>query len=384
MALDIQGDSPLLNEWNTARGILKDTDEHLHDLRKYGFTFVTALLTAESFLIPSKSPDPISGTILPPEIKIAVLGVTLVLIIALQLMDRYYQVLQDAAATRALVLERALNLELTEVITLRFNRYHVKRYAIAIYGLFVFGVVVLGWAVLFPIWYLMAILLVVAFATWGSVFRLVSLKYPYGAGDWTIDRLECSPGEEIRITLTNLCPPDDNKHHPDFRPRSEKAGIWFPPNQVLWKLLKEDSMKEIVSINTGKTKFILKGGDSHVWLWKVPEEIFDTATGRKMPTEEGIYQLYRAIPVYRYDVLELFSKKLARLGRQTWLWLIRQQTKEGNQTSDAVTVEEYGVRELLKMKLKLMNTQEIRETGEYELHPLPRKLRIKKKNASTC
>ena len=68
-------------------------------------------------------------------------------------------------------------------------------------------------------------------------------------------------------------------------------------------------MKEIVSTNTGKTKFILMGGDSHVWLWRVPEEIIVTATGRKMPIEEGIYQLYRVTHVYRYDVLELFSAR---------------------------------------------------------------------------
>ena len=145
MSPDSQGDSAFLNEWNTARGILSDTDNHLQDLRKYSFTFITALLTTESFLIPTNLLNSSNAIILPPEIKLVVIGVTIVLLIALYLMDRNYQVLQEAAATRALVLERIINLELTEVITQRFNQYHVKRYVTAIYDLFISGVVALAW-----------------------------------------------------------------------------------------------------------------------------------------------------------------------------------------------------------------------------------------------
>ena len=309
MASENQGRSSLFEEWGRAREILNNADEHLHDLRKYGFTFVTALLTAESLLIPSQSPSSTFTPVLPENVKIAILSVTLVLIIALQLMDRNYQVLQTAAATRALVLERVLNLQLTEVISMRYNQYHVKRYVIAIYGLFVFGVVALGWVVLFPAWYLMAILLIVAFVAWGSIFKVINLSYPKGPGDWTVDRLECCIGEEIRITLTNLYTATDNKRHPDFQQRGEREAISFPPHTVLWSLRKEENKTEIGKYET-KDTFVVNGGDNYVWLFQVPKEIDDAdKPGHKVPVEEGIYRLHRVIPVFRYELSECFPRR---------------------------------------------------------------------------
>jgi hypothetical protein len=345
MASDTQGDNLLSKEWDTARDILNNTDEHMHDLRKYGFTFFTALLATESFLIPNRSANIFNVTILPDEIKVAVLGVTLVLIIALQLIDRNYQVLQEAAATRALVLERTLNLELTEVISLRYNIYHVKMYVGAIYGLFVLGVLVLGGAVLFPNWLLIGILSAVAFIAWISIFLFFNISYPFGYGDWTIDRLECKPGDDIGITVTNLCsveeidripcgpgdeigmseanldlkenitidkliciPTEENKDSKEKKLTSKKA-IRFPPNQVLWALVKEHDKIMIKGIKADTNGFILNGGDSYVWMCKIPKEILDIKTGLKVPIEEGIYELWRAVPKYKYRVFNRFLRR---------------------------------------------------------------------------
>ena len=141
---DKSGDNnSLQDEWDTARTILDDTDDRLNDLRKYGFTFVTALLTVQSFLLPS-IPSSASTPILTPAIKLAVIGATLVLIVALQIMDRNYQVLEQAAAKRALVIENTLNMELTGVITLRFNQAKTSIFYLIIYFLFILGVAILG------------------------------------------------------------------------------------------------------------------------------------------------------------------------------------------------------------------------------------------------
>lgn len=99
-----------LREWEVARGVLTDFDEHLHDLRKVGFTFITALLAAESLILPSRLLDANIEDItksLPSETKFAVLLVTILLILALQFIDRNYQVVQGAAAKRAMILEKA-------------------------------------------------------------------------------------------------------------------------------------------------------------------------------------------------------------------------------------------------------------------------------------
>ena len=42
----------LMKEWEKSRDIMTDLLDHLLNLRKYSFTFITALLSAESFLLP--------------------------------------------------------------------------------------------------------------------------------------------------------------------------------------------------------------------------------------------------------------------------------------------------------------------------------------------
>lgn len=76
-----------LKEWEKARGVLQFYDDKLHDLRKYGFSFITAFLTADGILLSTKLS---SGT--PAPIKFAVFGVTLILILALHLIDKNYRV----------------------------------------------------------------------------------------------------------------------------------------------------------------------------------------------------------------------------------------------------------------------------------------------------
>jgi len=120
-------------EWQAARDVIVKYDDQLDGLRKYGFTFITGLLTAQSLL-----------TTIEPSLKVSVILVTLVLIVALRLLDRYYQLLQKAAIKRAIVIEKCLNLELTETT---FDVYHHRRLYVwlnLIYGLFAGGAGLIG------------------------------------------------------------------------------------------------------------------------------------------------------------------------------------------------------------------------------------------------
>lgn len=53
MESDDKNHENFLKEWEIARGTLENINKHLLDLRKYGFTFITALMAAETLLIPT-------------------------------------------------------------------------------------------------------------------------------------------------------------------------------------------------------------------------------------------------------------------------------------------------------------------------------------------
>ena len=269
---DDNGNANFLKEWEVARNILKDFDAHLHDLRKYGFSFLTALLAAESLLIPTWLP-PSNSTVLPEHIKVAVLLVDLILIVALQLIDRNYQILQTAAATRAMALERILNLELTEVISQRYTTTHVQDYVAGVYATFTLGVSVLGAAVLYPNYIYIVFLGLVAIIAQILAVIFVRLYYPYGKIDWTLDRLQCNLGDEVAITLTNL----------------SGETIEFKRSRIMWKVVKEDDGK-VVKTKKADELCEIKAEDSYTWLWETDKDL-----DKGVILEPGIYRVHRAI-----------------------------------------------------------------------------------------
>src|SRR3989442_3743868 len=106
-----------MEEWTSAREVIAKFDDRLHDLRKYGFTFVAALLTADSILVPTQISIGTEKVYLPNDIKFAVLLVSLSLLIILKIFDITYSDFLKAAVTRANIIEKELNLELTETIS---------------------------------------------------------------------------------------------------------------------------------------------------------------------------------------------------------------------------------------------------------------------------
>src|SRR2546428_4149451 len=159
-------------------------EDHLHDLRKYSFSFLTALLTAESILIPG--PSTIVGTV-PDLVKLTVMLVTLLLVICVRLLERRYELFEEAGAMRARIIENSLNLSLTELISVSADRLGKGyQYVHRVYYLFELGIVLLSLSIL-PIYYfgVVAIAAVVA----GNYLRdLNKRRLAQHFVEWSTDR----------------------------------------------------------------------------------------------------------------------------------------------------------------------------------------------------
>ncbi len=91
-------------EWSECRSTIARLDGTLVDLRKVGFAFITALLTASSFLSLLGQPGQ-TGVAAPIQARAAAFSAIMVLVAALFALDSYYSVLLSGAVERALDLE---------------------------------------------------------------------------------------------------------------------------------------------------------------------------------------------------------------------------------------------------------------------------------------
>jgi len=270
-------------EWDTARAILSKTDDRLFDLRKYGFTFIAALLTAESLLLPytdtlntivGEPPtrlfwDPVN---LPDALKFAVLFANLLLIIAVVVIDRNFIIIQKAAASRARVLERTLNLELTEVITHRYRSAKVEWWVTGLYSFFVSIVLTLGFFVFsenLPLFLVLLICGIITIFVIVGIRTSMNIEYKYGPIDFTLDRLHCTKGDKVAITVTNL----------------EKEDIIIEPTDCLMSV-KDENGKELKKLNV-KEKVTIGDRGSYTFLLNTDE------LGNETKFEEGICRVYR-------------------------------------------------------------------------------------------
>src|SRR2546426_10484209 len=181
---------------------LKQFDERIHALRKFGSTAITTLLTISSFLLPAGSvPIPGGGIqALPDRTKVAAIGAIMLLVVALRYVERNYQVFQKATAIRALILERSLNLELTGSIS--FMRARDKLWhADVLYFLFASAAFFLGLAAVPPgiLWLPLTVLILVAAIALYLMATHLKFSDIVHLG---IDRLQCSRGEFVTFTVT--------------------------------------------------------------------------------------------------------------------------------------------------------------------------------------
>ncbi|MBV8528912.1 MAG: hypothetical protein JOZ75_11390 [Candidatus Dormibacteraeota bacterium] len=117
-----------LQEWSESRATLGRMDGIVADLRKYGFTLVTVLLTATALITPA---DPVTD-------RVASSAVVMALILVLFLMDRYWWGLLREAAARASELEKELGgIVITQRLGAVATRISNTKAASAVYAVFV-------------------------------------------------------------------------------------------------------------------------------------------------------------------------------------------------------------------------------------------------------
>ena len=115
-----------LHEWQECRLTVGRFDGYLADTRKYGFTLVTVLLTANALVIPKDAPvDRPAASI-----------VVMVLLLALFMIDNYYWVMLRAAVQRAKDLEVNRD-RITWKLSAQAANSHATDLVLIFYGLFV-------------------------------------------------------------------------------------------------------------------------------------------------------------------------------------------------------------------------------------------------------
>lgn len=130
-----------LEEWKQCITLIDKFEDRLDATRRYGFTFVAGLLTANAFL------GEVSGTLIPLSVKIAVLWVAAFLPLVLRVLDRNYQSFQSTIGKRARVLERSLGMALELSIIDRYVKLRMWRFILAVYYGFEVMVLLLGLAI---------------------------------------------------------------------------------------------------------------------------------------------------------------------------------------------------------------------------------------------
>ncbi len=221
-----------IDEWTQARNVISGFDDRLDGLRKAGFSLIATLLTAEGLLLPGAVT---STSSLPDPAKFAVLLATLFLVAGMEVVDRTYRGIQEAAATRASILERNLNMELTDTISARFSHSQIGWAVFGAYGSMGAAVLVLGSIVLDPsglFW-----VLVLVFLAWLVVSNLLQIDYgDHGPVDWSLSGQSLSEAEAVTITVTNLSPEKRWGWSIRARVRHWPTHLSCSKGQIVWQL----------------------------------------------------------------------------------------------------------------------------------------------------
>jgi hypothetical protein len=200
----------LVKEWEVARDVIAKADDRIDGLRKYGFTFVTTLLTADALALHSTKDGVAADANAIPWIALGVSVVASVLVVAMRLLEKATQLLQTAAAQRAQVIERHIGFELCDIIV---ERYEAERWwwqANALYCLFAIavgfvGILAGGWETSIKIRCI--VLVAVAVLSCASILWISSQEVSYRRtqqDDWSLDRTHCSQGDAVRIMYTRF------------------------------------------------------------------------------------------------------------------------------------------------------------------------------------
>ena len=287
-----------LEEWKEARSVLGAFDNNLHDLRKYGFSFVTALLAASGLLSQGSS-----GYV--PPVKATILVATLGLIVALRLLDKHYRLFQEAAAVRARLLESRLNLDLTDDIGVYYSLQAFWKYIQLLYLAFVSLTFLVGVAVLWGNPSLILALLASSLAS-GVLVLIIDLEKSSALSDWSVDNKIVSKGVPVRITFTNLNPANARDLK---RPDQGVRGKF----KVSWSVEREEEPGVAIDPGVkGQTADLFYFEDRD-WLWKTDGDkvtaglyrltmTADLAEPKAHRTDRGRFRILKKTPFFPHEV----------------------------------------------------------------------------------
>jgi hypothetical protein len=181
-----------LTEWSAARGVLARFDEDLHDLRKYGFSFVTGLLTVDALFATTDD-----------NYKLAALVGTMALIVVLSVVDKNYRTFLEGATDRATLLENRSSPELTKTMTRIYEQKRVGTTFNLVYVGLTFVTFMLGVFVLPPRLSLtvnLGALAAALFLIWLVQTQLKTRPWVY----FELDGFKYERPSEILIILTHI------------------------------------------------------------------------------------------------------------------------------------------------------------------------------------
>jgi len=280
-----QSSGNALDEWKEARSVIARFDNNLHDLRKYGFSFVTALLAANGLLSQGGT------SVVPLGVKTAVLMATMGLIVTLKLLDTHYRRFQTAASMRGRILEDRLNLDLTNDISFFYALDRWWRYVQGLYYGFVVLTALLGVAILWGKPFFIITILIAALVSGLLIYFINDEKVSrdfMALEDWSVDRKIVGKGSPVRITFTNL-------NVGDREPGTFK--LW-------WNIRAEAKIGEAV-LEPKDIKVVtvdLKYFENYDWLWKTED------------VEPGLYELEMFSTRIRKEKQETLSITIESMG----------------------------------------------------------------------
>jgi hypothetical protein len=235
------------NEWQEARAIMARFDNNLHDLRKYGFSFITALLAANGLISQGGS------SAVPNGVKAAILMATLGLIVALKMLETHYRLFQKAASIRARLLENRLNIDITNDLSLFYDLQKWWVYVQALYYGFVGLVMVLGVAILWSDASLLGYTLIAGVIACLLLWT-INKGTPTSVYDWSVDKKILNAKDSVRITFTDL----DDK---------EREAVRYRLSWGVGKLSDQGAVQPVPGAN-GQADVQLRYFGSQDFLWQ--------------------------------------------------------------------------------------------------------------------
>lgn len=248
-----------LDEWKSARDDLEKFDDRQQDLRKYGITFLSALIAADAL---TKTYEQLA------QLRLAVIGITLVLIIATYLLDKNYDLIKEAIEIRARILEVKTNLELVQTVSDRSNTDKFDRYVLWVYVLFAGVSGIVGVSVLYPDVVLSSIPIILFVVVTIIIVKIHAIQPDLTSiVDWSFDRTICEKGEKVIITVTNLCP---------------NMPVTFEKNKPIWEIHKEGEPNPVIPAVTAPKESGLTITACNNYSWELSTENLSP----------GIYRIY--------------------------------------------------------------------------------------------